>query len=109
MRDLRVWIVPLLILIVGALVLYPLAFLITESFNIGDPQIFPPEEWGARNYIELFLEPRVIGNTLLVASIATVLAVLFGFIQAWILTRTEIPGRDRHPPLVPAIEPPSER
>jgi len=95
MRDPRVWIVPILILVVGALVLYPLAFLITESFNIGDPQIFPPEEWGAGNYIQLFEEPRVIGNTLLVASIATVLAVVFGFIQAWILTRTQIPGRDR--------------
>jgi iron(III) transport system permease protein len=93
--DLRVWIVPILVLTIGALVLYPIAFLITESFNIGDAQIFPPEEWGLDNYLQLFEEPRVIGNTLLVASIATVLAVLFGFIQAWILTRTLIPGRER--------------
>ena len=76
MRDLRVWIVPILILVVGALVLYPLAFLITESFNIGDPQIFPPEEWGTGNYLELIQEPRVIGNTLLVAGQRTdVLAI----------------------------------
>jgi iron(III) transport system permease protein len=87
--------VPLLLLVTGALVLYPLAFLITESFNIGDAQAFPPEEWGGGNYLGLLEDPKVIGNTLLVASIATTLAVLFGFIQAWILTRTEIPGRQR--------------
>ena len=91
----QIWIVPLLLLIVGALVMYPLVFLVVESFNIGDPQIFPPEEWGIDNYLRLMEEPRVIGNTLLVAAIATVLAVLFGFIQAWILTRAEIPGRQR--------------
>jgi iron(III) transport system permease protein len=87
--------VPLLLLVTGGLVLYPLAFLITESFNIGDAQTFPPEEWGGGNYLGLLEDPKVISNTLLVASIATVLAVLFGFIQAWILTRTEIPGRQR--------------
>ena len=93
--DLRAWIVPILMLVCGALVLYPIAFLLTESFNVGDPQLFPPEEWGTANYIRLFEEPRIIGNTLLVASIATVLAVAFGFVQAWILTRTNIPGRAR--------------
>ena len=72
--DPRAWIVPVLLLIIGALVLYPLAFLITESLNIGDAQSFPPEEWGTDNYLQLIQEPRVIGNTLLVASIATVLA-----------------------------------
>jgi iron(III) transport system permease protein len=86
---------PLLLLVIGALVLYPLAFLITESLNIGDPQTFPPDEMGFGNYTDLFEEPRVILNTLLVACIATFLAVLFGFIQAWILTRTSIPGRER--------------
>ena len=88
-------VVPILLLVTGGLVLYPLAFLITESFNVGDPQAFPPEELGGANYLGLLEEPKVIFNTLLVASIATVLAVLFGFIQAWILTRTEIPGRQR--------------
>lgn len=91
----RNWVMPLLLLVCGALVLYPLVFLITESVNIGDPQIFPPEEYGLGNYTELLSEPRVLLNTLLVASIATVLAVLFGFVQAWILTRTTIPGRER--------------
>jgi iron(III) transport system permease protein len=89
------WIAPLLLLVCGVLVLYPLVYLVTESFNIGDAQTFPPEEYGIGNYIELFEEPKVILNTLWVACLATVLAVLFGFIQAWILTRTAIPGRAR--------------
>jgi iron(III) transport system permease protein len=93
--ELKAWIVPILLIVVGALVLYPLGFLITESLNTGDPQSFPPEAWGISNYLELVQEPGVIGNTLLVASIATVLAVVFGFIQAWILSRTAISGRDR--------------
>src|SRR6185312_6038414 len=88
-------ITPILLLVIGALVLYPLIFLITESLNVGDPQVFPPEELGIGNYTNLFEDSRIITNTLLVACIATVLAVVFGFIQAWILTRTSIPGRDR--------------
>jgi iron(III) transport system permease protein len=89
------WIAPLLLLVCGVLVLYPLVYLVTESLNIGDAQTFPPEEYGIGNYIELFEEPKVILNTLWVACLATVMAVLFGFIQAWILTRTAIPGRAR--------------
>ncbi len=85
----------LLLLVCGALVLYPLAFLIVESVNVGDPQIFPPEEYGLGNYANLYEDSRVITNTLLVACISTVFAVIFGFIQAWILTRTAIPGRER--------------
>ncbi len=89
------WIAPLLLLVCGVLVLYPLIYLVTESLNIGDAQTFPPEEYGIGNYQELFEEPKVILNTLWVACLATVMAVLFGFIQAWILTRTAIPGRAR--------------
>ena len=91
----NMWIAPLLLLVCGVLVLYPLVYLITESFNIGDAQTFPPDEYGIGNYIELFEEPKVILNTLWVACLATVMAVLFGFIQAWIPTRTAIPGRAR--------------
>jgi iron(III) transport system permease protein len=94
-QGLEKWIAPLLLLFCGVLVLYPLAYLVTESFNVGDAQTFPPEEMGIGNYAELFEEPKVIFNTLWVAGFATVLAVTFGFIQAWILTRTAIPGRAR--------------
>ncbi|MGE0222653.1 MAG: ABC transporter permease [Acetobacteraceae bacterium] len=89
------WVMYALLLVCGALVIYPVLFLITESLNVGDPQIFPPEEYGISNYLNLYEDSRVITNTLLVACISTVLAVIFGFIQAWILTRTSIPGRER--------------
>ena len=89
------WIAPLLLLVCGVLVLYPLVYLVTESLNTGDAQTFPPEEYGIGNYKELFEEPKIILNTLWVACLATVMAVLFGFVQAWIITRTAIPGRAR--------------
>ncbi len=91
----QTWIMMLLLLVCGALVIYPLAFLVVESVNVGDPQIFPPEEYGLGNYANLYEDSRVITNTLLVACISTVFAVIFGFIMAWILTRTAIPGRER--------------
>ena len=88
-------VMPLVVLLCGALVLYPIGFLINESLNVGDPSIFPPEEYGLDNYTNLTDDYRALKNTLLVSCIATVLAVIFGFLQAWILTRTNIPGRQR--------------
>ena len=35
---------PLVVLLCGALVLYPIGFLINELLNDGDPSTFPPEE-----------------------------------------------------------------
>jgi len=86
---------PLVVLLSGALVLYPIGFLINESLNVGDPSAFPPEEYGLDNYTNLIDDAHILANTALVSSIATVLAVFFGFLQAWILTRTNIPGRQR--------------
>ena len=54
-----------------------------------------PSEYGLDNFTNLTDDYRVLANTLLVSCIATVLAVMFGFLQAWILTRTNIPGRQR--------------
>jgi iron(III) transport system permease protein len=88
------WVTPLTLLVCGGLVLYPLGFLILESLNTGDPSQFPPDTFGPDNYLDLISDAHVLGNTALVASIASVLAVLFGFIQAWILTRTNVPHRD---------------
>jgi iron(III) transport system permease protein len=93
--SLRHIVMPLIVLLCGALVLYPIGFLINESLNIGDPSAFPPEEYGLDNYTNLIDDYHVLANTALVSCIATVLAVIFGFLQAWILTRTNIPGRQR--------------
>lgn len=82
-----------ILLTCGFLVLYPLFFLFAESLNVGDPQIFPPERIGLGNYVDMLFDWRIIGNTLKVALFSTGIAITIGFILAWILTRTDIPGR----------------
>ena len=83
------------IVIVAFLVLLPLVFLVEESLNIGDPMSFPPREFGVANYIAIFDEDiNVLWNTLIIAVVATVMAILIGFTLAWILTRTNVAGRE---------------
>src|ERR1035437_5168695 len=77
-----------------ALVLVPSLFLLAESFNTGDPQDFPAQQFGFANYSAMALDAKIIGNTLRVAVVATVAAVVIGFLLAWVLTRTSVPGRD---------------
>src|ERR1700760_2311349 len=88
-------VMPIVVLFCGVLVIYPIGFLVSESLNVGDPSTFPPEEYGLDNYLSLSDYYRALVNTLFVSCIATVLAVIFGFLQAWILTRTNTPGRRR--------------
>ncbi len=84
---------PVGLLACALLVLYPLGFLIEKSLNVGDPQEFPATELGLDNYRALADDLHVLGNTLEVAVIATVIAITLGFVLAWILTRTQVPGR----------------
>jgi len=89
----KYFVTPAVLLLCGALVLYPLFFVVTQSFNVGDPETFPPAAFGLDNYLNLPDDARILGNTAFVALLATAMAVLFGFVLAWILTRTLIPGR----------------
>src|SRR3954468_14646928 len=83
------------IVVVAFLVLLPIVFLVEESLNIGDPMAFPPQEFGLRNYIAIFDEDiNVLFNTVIIAVMATIMAILIGFTLAWILTRTNVPGRE---------------
>jgi iron(III) transport system permease protein len=82
------------LLVVGFLVILPLVFLVEESLNTGDPLAFPPAAYGIANYLAIFDEDiSVLWNTLIIAVMATVMAVAIGFTLAWILTRTNVPGR----------------
>ncbi|HEX3953932.1 MAG TPA: iron ABC transporter permease [Stellaceae bacterium] len=85
----------LITLFCGALVGYPIVYLVAESLNTGDPNIFPPEAIGLDNYTNLIDDSRILTNTAFVACIATVMAVVLGFLIAWTLTRTRLPGRAR--------------
>ena len=83
----------LVLVVCGALVLYPVGFLVEESLNVGDPTEFPPTAWGFDNYTTLIEDVQVVYNTAWVALLATAMAVVFGFLTAWILTRTNVPWR----------------
>jgi iron(III) transport system permease protein len=84
------------VLVVSFLVILPLVFLVEESLNTGDPMAFPPAEYGIANYFAIFDEDvNVLVNTVYIAVMATVMAILIGFTLAWILTRTNVPGRDK--------------
>jgi iron(III) transport system permease protein len=85
----------LVVLFCGGLVFYPIVYLVAESFNTGEAGTFPPETVGLDNYTNLIDDSRIITNTAFVACIATVMAVVLGFLIAWTLTRTRIPGRAR--------------
>lgn len=83
-----------ILLVVGFLVILPMVFLVEESLNVGDPMAFPPEAYGLANYFAIFDEDiNVLWNTLIIAVMATIMAIVIGFTLAWILTRTNVPGR----------------
>jgi iron(III) transport system permease protein len=82
----------LVLVFCGVLVLYPMVYLVVLSVNVGDPQTFPPDEFGIEHYRDLFESWRIIANTAFVACIATVMAILIGFFAAWALTRAQLPG-----------------
>ena len=78
----------------AVLVLYPVAYLLQASLSVGDPQARPPEAYGLGNYGDLARYSHIFWNTIQVAVVATVMAMVFGFAMAWILSRTNVPGRE---------------
>ena len=77
----------------AVLVLYPIFFLLQASLSVGDPQARPPQAYGLDNFADLPRYSHIFGNTVTVAVVATAMAVVFGFVMGWILTRTNVPGR----------------
>jgi iron(III) transport system permease protein len=79
--------------VAAVLVLYPIYFLFQAALNVGDPEAKPPTDYGFDNFLALGRYWEILLNTVTVSLAATVLALLFGFIIAWILSRTNVPGR----------------
>jgi iron(III) transport system permease protein len=77
----------------AVLVLYPIFFLLQASLSVGDPQARPPDAYGLDNFADLSRYSHIFANTVTVAVAATVMAIVFGFVMAWILSRTNVPGR----------------
>jgi iron(III) transport system permease protein len=83
----------LLAAIVGVLVLYPIFFLLQAALDVGDPDVRPPSAYGFGNFIALGHYASILGNTIGVSLAATAMAMIFGFVTAWILSRTNVPYR----------------
>jgi iron(III) transport system permease protein len=83
----------LIVVFCGGLVIYPLVYLVAEALNVGEPDVFPPTAFGVGNFFDLIDDWHVLANTAFVACLATVAAVVIGFLAAWTLTRTRLPGR----------------
>src|SRR5215470_14505500 len=83
----------LVALVSGVLVLYPVVYLLQAALNTGDQDARPPTQYGFDNFAGLLEYPQIILNTLTVSVAATVMALILGFLMAWILTRTNVPGR----------------
>jgi iron(III) transport system permease protein len=77
----------------AVLVLYPIFFLVQASLNVGDPEAKPPTDYGFDNFAGLPQYSEILFNTVAVSFAATLMALLFGFVTAWILSRTNVPGR----------------
>lgn len=78
---------------VAALVLYPIFYLLQAAFDVGQPDVRPPTAYGLGNFVALGKYWEIMLNTLGVSFGATALALIFGFLTAWILTRTNVPMR----------------
>ena len=83
----------LVVLVCAGLVLYPLAFLALIALNTGPPEDWPPAQYGVANFSGLARSPHILVNTLWVSLLATGMTLAFGGSLAWILSRTNVPGR----------------
>lgn len=81
------------ILVTAALVAYPIYYLLQASLDVGEPEVRPPTAYGLDNYAALPRYSQIMLNTLYVSFVATVMALVFGFVTAWILNRTDVPFR----------------
>lgn len=81
------------LVIVVLLVAYPMAFLIEVAFRVSGPN--EATRYGFDNFALVF-SPRnleTMFNTIALAVISTVIAIPCGFMAAWVIYRTDIPGK----------------
>jgi spermidine/putrescine transport system permease protein len=88
----------------------PIAVLILYSFNGAGVGGFPPQNWTLNWYRQLLDDGGIwdaVGNSALVATIATAIALTFGLLAALALDRSDFPGKTlfRRLVLLPLILP----
>ena len=82
----------ILLLVVGFLVLTPLALMILNSFQIARPG--QPIVWGLEGWVKAFSTPgiiKAITNTFTLAITRQVIALFIGAFFAWLIARTDLP------------------
>lgn len=94
----------LLIAVLGLMICYPLLRLLWESFLYAD-------RFSLENYRQIAIQPAnytALGRTLIVGFIVTILATAIGTLFAWLMARTDLPGKERFKPwiLLPYLIPP---
>lgn len=95
----RVVVGGLAVLVLLYLVLGPLVVLIMSSFQdtSSGVRILPPIDWTVDNYATVFTSPRtyqVIGATLVFSIGSLLFAFAFSLVFAWLIERTDMPGRN---------------
>ena len=82
----------ILLLVVGFLVLTPLALMILNSFQIARPG--QPIVWGLEGWVKAFSTPgiiKAITNTFTLAITRQAIALFIGAFFAWLIARTDLP------------------
>ena len=70
-------------LAVAAISLYPVYYLLQAAFDVGDPDTRPPTAYGLNNFIAIGSYVGILGNTLMVAFAATLMAL--AILEHWFL------------------------
>jgi raffinose/stachyose/melibiose transport system permease protein len=90
-----------ILIIVAGVILVPLAYAVLGGFRdngqIGNAPIGVPNPWVPTNYTEVLTSAtfwRQLGNSMLIATITTVVAVSFASMAAFAFARMTFPGRD---------------
>jgi iron(III) transport system permease protein len=82
----------ILLLVVGFLVLTPLALMILNSFQIARPG--QPIVWGLEGWVKAFTTPGIVKamtNTFTLAITRQAIALFIGAFFAWLIARTDLP------------------
>jgi iron(III) transport system permease protein len=85
---------PLFLGVMASLLAYPVGLLFLKSFAVNPPG--KPAAWGLDGWIAAFSDnslPLAFGNTLYLALIRIVLTTILAIFFAWVVTRTNTPGK----------------
>ncbi len=83
-----------ILLTVGFLVVYPILLLLLHSFEVGP--LGRTTHWGLDNWRTAFETPGILAavwNTMSLAVTRQGIAIVLGIMLAWLLARTDLPGR----------------